>query len=799
MSDKKKANILDLDDLRSFLKVFSKNWYIILFFILSAFTLSYFYTYKLPDVYAAKSQILLKNQETYDYQNQIYKGIGYYQSYQDNSNQIRVLTSNDLIGEALNKLKFDVSYFIVGRLKTTEVYNGMPFDITVKMLNQGLYEKEIKFKILNVKQFELSYIKENETVTKKLEFNKEVIDNDFYLVVKKNDILNEKTIKSLKEIDYLIKIHREDYLISKIKSQLHVENVENTTILELTLEDQIPLRAITFLDTLSDAYINYTSKSQIAINNNTLDNIDKQLKEITDVLTSIEDDMENYRANKAILDIDKQQNDYFEKLIEFDSQKRKAELTIQSLESLQKYIVSVGNITDEKLLPPSFYISEGDDYLKTALGKLYELQMERNQRLNGSTIKNRNISELDQELDLLKNNILTYITNSKIGLSQRIDDLKSQINNYTSIIKTVPRTERDLLNIQRKLDVNQKMYSFLLEKRASTMIARAGILPETSIIEAAHSIGVVAPNKRKILYYFIIAAVILSLTVIFIRTSIFATIENIMELKRLTTIPILGEIILYPSDNENYFIVDKDAKAPITESFRAIRTNLEYFASERKSKVVLLTSYLPGEGKTFCSVNLSTILAKAGKKVLLLELDLHKPKVQKAFNMESVIGASNVLIGKSDISSTIQKTEIENLFVMLSGPTPPNASELIVSKYLTDIFDYGRENFDYVIVDTPPVGLITDALVMMKNVDVSLFVINTKFAKKQIINIVEEIVQTNKLQNFALILNGVKRRKSGYYYNYGYGYGYGYGTGYGYGYGSSYGYGTKPAPKKKSE
>jgi capsular exopolysaccharide synthesis family protein len=157
---------------------------------------------------------------------------------------------------------------------------------------------------------------------------------------------------------------------------------------------------------------------------------------------------------------------------------------------------------------------------------------------------------------------------------------------------------------------------------------------------------------------------------------------------------------------------------------------LEYFASENKSKVVLLTSYHPGEGKTFCSVNLSTILAKAGKKVLLLELDLHKPKVQKAFNMESLNGASNVLIGKSDIASTIQQTEIENLSVMLSGPTPPNASELIVSKYLKEIFDYGREHFDYVIVDTPPVGLITDALVMMKSADVTLFVMNTKFLKK---------------------------------------------------------------------
>ena len=157
--NKKKSNILDLDDFRSFYKVISKNWYIVLIFVIGAFVLSYLYTYKLPDVYAAKSQVLLKNEDTYDYQNQIYKGIGYYQSYQDNANQIRVLTSNDLIGDVLSKLKFDVSYYIVGRLKTTEVYEGVPFEISVKMLNQNLYEKEIKFKIIDEFKYELSYTK----------------------------------------------------------------------------------------------------------------------------------------------------------------------------------------------------------------------------------------------------------------------------------------------------------------------------------------------------------------------------------------------------------------------------------------------------------------------------------------------------------------------------------------------------------------------------------------------------------------------------------------------------------------
>jgi len=778
MSEKKKANIIEVDDLKSFFRIFFKNWYIIFAFILVSGVSSYFYTYKMPDVFAAKTQILLKNDETYDYQAQLYKGLGYYNAYEDNVNQIRVLTSNNIIEKALSKLKLNSSYFIVGRLKTTEVYQSMPFEFDVKQLNIGLYEQPIKFKILNEHKFEITYLKNGLDVVKSFAFNKKIIDADFVLTVKKNANINDQTIISLKDIDYVVKIHNIENLVASFKNALSIENLESTTVLELTLEDQIPSRAVTFLDTLSSVYIDYTAQAQFVINENTLVNIDKQLAGVVEVLKSIEDDLEGFKSNKEILDLPKQEEQYFKELIEYDAKKRTLELWVQSLASLEKYILTIGDSKEDKLLPPSFYIGEGDDYLRTAINELYTLQMSRNSRLFSSTEDNRNISELDQTTDLLKKNILTYIGNSQKGLAQRIQDINKQIGDFTTIIKGIPKTQRDLLSIQRKVDVNEKMYVYLLERRANTIIARAGILPQTSVIETAHSVGVVKPNKRKISYSFLFVGLVLSLLVVFIRMVVFATIESMDELKRLTHLPVLGEIILSKEATDDYLIVDKDVKAPITESFRAIRTNLEYFANEVNSKAVLVTSYNPGEGKTFCSVNLAAIIAKAGKRVLLIELDLHKPKIQQALKMSSDVGVSTILIGKSSIQSTVMDTQIENLSVILSGPTPPNASELILSKHLKELLDYGRAHFDYVVVDTAPIGLITDALVIMKNVDVSLFVLNTKFAKKQILDVVHDISKANKVSNIGLILNGVKRNRSKYYYNYGYGYGYGYG-GYG--------------------
>jgi len=289
---------------------------------------------------------------------------------------------------------------------------------------------------------------------------------------------------------------------------------------------------------------------------------------------------------------------------------------------------------------------------------------------------------------------------------------------------------------------------------------------------------------------------VLAILVVFIRVLFYDRIENAEQLKELTTYPIFGEIINSEKAEENYVVVDSDPKAAITESFRTVRTNLEYVPVEGdRGKVVLVTSYRPNEGKTFCSVNLTAILAKAGKKVLLLELDLHKPKVATGLGMSSTVGLSTVLIGKATWRQAVMPTQFENFNVILAGPTPPNASELILSKHLQQLFEEASHEYDYVIVDTPPVGLITDALLMVRHADATLFVVNTRFASKDHVNNALEVLQSNTAKNLGFILNGVRIKKSKYYYNTNYGYGYRYAYGYGTGYGYGYGYGRRKSSK----
>ncbi len=793
-----RGSIIDAKDLRYFIRIVSKNWYLVVIALLLSAVLSYLYSYKLPDIHGASTQILLKDQDVYDYQSQVYKSLGYVQSYSDIVNQKRVLTSYDLIDATLSKLDFDISYFIVGRFKTTQVYGTLPFVVQMDVLDPKLYDRPFDLQVLDSTKYEISFDRNGRLEKRVFRFNEDVRDpeNQFFLKVQRMPLVSDRELQRASGTDYQFVRHERSGLVKKYKSRIDVSNQDYTTILDVTVEDEVGVRAKMFLDTLSKEYIRYSLQSEFDINRNTIDYIDKQLAEVSVILERHEDELQSYKENKDILNLTREEGLYFTELVKYDQMRREQELEIQSLDALEDYVRGNGK---ENLLPPAIFIAD-DQFLRQTVGQLYTMQMERNEALFTAKLENAVVQRLDSVIQLNKANLLTYIKNARKAIQGRVGDLQQQVHDYEGLIRKLPKSHRDILNIERRLQVNEKMYLFLLEKRASTVIARAGIIPKTKVIESARGRGVVRPDKMKIFYTFMLGGGLLSMLVVFIRVMFYDRIENADQLKELTNLPVFGEIINSEKAEENYVVVDSDPKAAITESFRTVRTNLEYVAVEGgRGKVVLVTSYRPNEGKTFCSVNLTAILSKADKKVLLLELDLHKPKVATGLGLSSAVGLSSVLIGKAHWREAVMPTQFENFHVILSGPTPPNASELVLSKYLQQLFEEASKEYDYVIVDTPPVGLITDALLMMRYVDATLFVVNTRFASKDHVNNALEVLHTNGAKNLGFILNGVRIKKSKYYYNTNYGYGYRYAYGYGSGYGYGYGYGRRSKKKKEGE
>lgn len=792
-----------LSDLQKIFSIVRKNWWIVIILGGISLGLGYLYVYKQEKIYVSSTQLLLKNNEEYSSGSLIGDNSGFYgntyKTFIDNSNEIRVLESQDLIEKVLQRLDFDVSYYLVGRLRTTEVYSGVPFSVHLKAMNPQLYEQQISFKILSFEEYMMEYTFNTQIIQAKGKFNEEFVNPQMHILVTRKPSFSNKSFQN-NQSNYLIQPHRTEDLAKSFLSRLQVDNPQYTNVLKISVQDVLPERANRFLDTLSQVYIENSLESRIDINKNTLYYIDKQMDEVSMFLDNIEDSLQLYRQNNKVIDLDRQMDLYFKKYSGYDDQKRSVELQQMALNDLEKYIIED---KDPAFLPPSTYLLPNDEFQTTTINDLYQKQKNLNTLMTVATPANQVVQQIKSQIDSTKRDILIYIGNARQALVEKNNNIETEMKIYDEELQIMPIKQRGLLNIMRLQRVNQDMYLFLLQKRANTIIGRASIIPLTKVIERPRTAGIVSPNENKLIMTFTAIGLILSVIIVLIRVLFFHRIESYDELKSSTSLPILGDVVLSPENKDLIIAVEHSPKSPIAESFRTIRTNLQYMTTGEGAHVIVVTSNSPGEGKTYCSLNLAAVIAKGGRKVILLELDLHKPRIHKGLKMSSDIGISTIAIGKSTIEEAVSPTHIENLYTILAGPLPPNPSELITSRAMRDILAYCKKHFEYVIIDTPPVGLITDALVLIKEAEVAMFVLNTKFPSRNSLETVDEIAAMNNNVNFGLVLNGVRKKRAKYYYNrYGYGYAGNYGGGYGGSYGGygSYGsYGASPKGKRKQK
>lgn len=742
---------------------------------------SYFYTYRLDDVYAAKCQILLKSNETYNYQSELYKGLGFnskFSSYEETASQMRVIKSTSLIDQVLNCLSLDVSYYIVGRLKSTEVYRHMPFVVHTNNRSEGSSEQWFDVSIIDTSHYELRYTYGDEEISTVFRFGELILDNGLYLKITKQPNLTQVSLTSLSKIDYAFKIHRKPSLISKYKSAIEVTNLDYTSIIELTLRDEIADRAVEVLDTLSRIYVENTLENMRQINENTLNYIDIQLNEVTGIINSIEQELEDFKQDASILNLSKEEESYFNRLVDMDMQMRAYRDEVNALADLTSYLLKDENEI-QSWLAPNLFVSNSDPELAKQVKELYTLRSEFAQLLETKTESNPRVEEGLLRINVLKKDIIRYIESQKEAVESAMHGLEKEVDMVEGRIKNIPKTQRQIINIERRLAVNEELYSFLLSKRAETIIARAGIVPETKVIEKSRSVGIVYPDKLRTNLLATTMGFGLAILFVIVKELFFQKIKSLAQLQTVTNISILGSIPKKINFSSTYRILSGGERNDLAQSFRLLRTNLDFLGSDKRHKRVLVTSLLPGEGKTFTSLNLASVLAIASKRILLVDLDLHKPRVAKAMELPNGRGVSSILVGKMKVEDAIQKTDDEFLDVITSGPIPPNASELILGSKIEDLFSYAEEHYDYIFLDTPPVSLITDARVLMKHVDVKLFVLNSRSTSRTSIDYIEKLITTSEMENVALILNEEVLSKVDYYYSrYGYG-------GYG-GYGSMY-------------
>ncbi|MCH8902747.1 MAG: polysaccharide biosynthesis tyrosine autokinase [Bacteroidetes bacterium] len=756
--------IVDKEDIKKIILVFLRNWYLFVGFVVIAVIAAKFYIHRSTTIYSVSSTLLLEPSNSTDLRTSVLEGLGINPHYESISNEMRVIRSHKLMEETLSKLDLRISYFIKGKLNTFEVYQGLPFKVEGEIFNSKFYAFPFTLKIKSEFRYELSYELDDNFITEKLFFNRPFVNENYSITL----FADKAKIKALisgeagvNNVDYIFQINSVDALVAKYLGALRVSNIEWSNLVELSIEDVLPERAKEVLDTLAVVYIEHSLETKRLVNKNTVSFIDAQLSQVIYNLDSIENLMEQFKKREDVIDISNEQQLYFNELTKHEKAKMSKEMKIKSLEFLYSYIEAN---EDTATLPTSLFSVDDDKYLMGYLDELFGLQKFKIKALLDRQENSPSMERLYNAIAILRANILQYILNTKEVLKDQIIFEESEIARYIALVDDVPRTQREMLNIQRKININEDIYVHLLKMRSETMIARAGIVSEKSVVERARSMGILRPNKSKIIYTSVGVGLILALVVIFIQGLFVNKISNQKELRELSSIPILGTIGQNTDKAAQYMVVQNRSTSVIAEEFRAIRIKLESLPSIGKCKMVVITSCVKNQGKSFCAINIASILAKSNKKVLLLELDLHKPKLQSAMKLTNHVGLTSYLEEGKEIHEVVKHSDIENLDVILAGPRSENPSELIVSEKMEDLIDEFKEEYDYIIVDTPPVGLLTDALVFMKKADVNLYVILAKGMKKSYLETAEQIKEQNNPSNFYILLNGVKSTNLQYGY-----------------------------------
>jgi tyrosine-protein kinase Etk/Wzc len=378
----------------------------------------------------------------------------------------------------------------------------------------------------------------------------------------------------------------------------------------------------------------------------------------------------------------------------------------------------------------------------------------------------------------LNENVRNIVQVSKISqkeLDRRLSEIQSEVG-------SLPETERQLLNIQRKFNVNDRIYTFLLEKRAEAAISKASNIPSNSILDRARKASMVYPKPSMNFTIAFLIGLLLPVLIILIRDYFDDKIHSRADIESLTDVPILG-VISHSTEKYNTIVISRP-KSIIAETFRSLRTNLQFIAAEKDKRVFTITSTLSGEGKTFTAINMASIFALSGKKTLLLSCDLRKPKLYDDFNLNNEKGMTTYLVGRCSVNDIVQSSGYEFLDIVTSGPVPPNPSELLESKRMNELMEEMRQEYDFIVIDSPPVGLVTDAVFLMKQSDANIYVVRQNYSSKHAMSTLNDLVRSTGLKNITIAVNDVDFTDRAYgRTGYGYGYGYGYGNEYGYYYG----------------
>jgi capsular exopolysaccharide synthesis family protein len=546
--------------------------------------------------------------------------------------------------------------------------------------------------------------------------------------------------------------------------RLQVEAVsQNSSFVNITFTGSNTAKVTDFLNALTRVYLeqNLEKKNRMALN--TINFIDSQIQDVSDSLTLTESELQSFRSSHQVMDLNFQGQKTYEQMNQLQEQLANLEIQRQYFDYIRKYFNENKDVND--LAAPSA-MNIDDVQINSLINQLMDLNSQRNKIVKGSATKNLFLKDIDTQIKNLKITILENINYSYNQLNIAIQNVNSRMSDLNKEIARMPRTERLLFGIERKFKLNDAIYTFLLQKKAEAQIARASNAPDYEVIDEAKYFmaSQIAPRTTITYLIAIFLGLLIPLSYILARDFMNNKLVDPKDVEALTDLPIIGSILNNKMRSDT--VIKDYPKSPIADSFRAVRTNLNFFAKGKEKLSILVTSSISGDGKSFCATNLASVYALFGKKTLLMGFDLRKPGLHLDFELTNDKGITSYLISEASISEIIQPTPIKNLDFIAAGPTPPNPMELIASEKTKDLFENLKDRYDYIIIDSAPIGAVADSFLLVEYVDVSIFVTRLNFTIKELISENLKNIERKSLSNFTVLINDFKLSKTSYGYVY---------------------------------
>jgi len=692
--------------------------------------------------------------------------------------ELGVLRSFPVINKTLKELNLTAAYYIEEGLVTREIYKNTPFLVLIDPEFSQPVELMFEVQLLSNERFRLS-AKSKEPVylinfskneitgtipeidfSQDFAYGEDIQLNDVKFKILLNGYFSPEAYNKKK---LFFKFNNLERLTYEYQGALSVERISpQSSLVNLEIKGGSPILATDFLNKLADVYLDQNLAKKNRIATKTIKFIDNQISEIADSLGYTASQLKDFRTTHNVMDINYLSQSVSEQMRELENQRAVLLVKSKYYDYIKQYFEANKDLTD--LLAPSA-MGVDDPQLTSLINQLTELNSQRSYFLDNQSFKNPQLPILNAQINNLKKTILEnidYIVNTS---NITINDINNRIAKLNMEVNNLPTIEKELINIQREFQLNDAIYTFLLTKRSESQIARASNSPDYEIIDPSKlsSATQVAPKKQMIYISAFFLGIMAPIGLIMLFSAFDDSINDKRDVEKLANFPVIGTIA--KNEKRSMIPIVDFPKSLVAESIRSVRTSLQFFHKGQPKRKVLVTSSMSGDGKTFVAMNLASAFSYYGKKTLLLEFDLRNPMIAEYLNLSNEVGLSSYLINDARLEDIIQKTEIKNLDVIPTGQIPPNPVELIASDNTQNLIEILQSIYDFIVIDTPPIGVVTDSFLIMDYSDANLFAVRLNYTNKKLFSSILRDLEQKEIPNIGLIINDDEEKAHSVYYD----------------------------------